>query len=138
MQTERATTAKLRIELQKTKDLVREEVVRLREENTKLKSFIKNADVREDVQAAQEAQTEMIREDAKKEQVKYQVDQDTESLVDYLENRGIDSSAEIRTQLANKLGIEKYDLSAEKNIELLNALRATGTANELYEDILRG
>lgn len=49
--------------------------------------------------------------------------QDGGSIVDFLKSRGIDSSKAHRRILAEQLGIDRYDLSAEKNIEMLKYLR---------------
>lgn len=45
------------------------------------------------------------------------------SIVDFLKSVGIDSSKENRKKLAKKYGIKDYDFSANKNLELLNAMR---------------
>lgn len=47
----------------------------------------------------------------------------TKSIVDYLNAKGISSSATNRKKLASKYGVRGYDLSAKKNTELLNAMR---------------
>lgn len=45
------------------------------------------------------------------------------SVVDYLNSVGLDSSKAARKQLAQELGIQNYDYSAGKNLELLDALQ---------------
>lgn len=45
------------------------------------------------------------------------------SIVDYLKSIGVDSSPANRRKLAKEYGIKNYNLSAEKNLELLNAMR---------------
>ena len=45
------------------------------------------------------------------------------SIVDYLNSKGIDSSTTNRKKLAKEYGISGYDLSIAKNLELLNAMR---------------
>lgn len=44
-------------------------------------------------------------------------------LVDWMASKGMDYSQDNRKKLAAEYGIKGYDLSAEKNIELLNALK---------------
>lgn len=46
------------------------------------------------------------------------------SIVDYLNSLGIDSSPANRRKLAKKYGVKNYDLSAAKNLELLNKMRS--------------
>lgn len=46
------------------------------------------------------------------------------SIVDYLNSIGVDSSAANRRKLAKEYGVSNYDLSADKNLELLNKMRA--------------
>ena len=45
------------------------------------------------------------------------------SIVDYLNSKGIDSSPANRRKLAKEYGVSNYNLSAKKNLELLNAMR---------------
>lgn len=45
------------------------------------------------------------------------------SIVDYLKSIGKDSSPAYRRQLAKEYGVKNYDLSAEKNLELLNKIK---------------
>lgn len=46
------------------------------------------------------------------------------SIVDYLNSIGVDSSAANRKKLAQQYGVKNYDLSAAKNLELLNKMRS--------------
>lgn len=48
------------------------------------------------------------------------------SIVDYLKSIGVDSSPAHRRQLAKQYGVENYDLSAAKNLELLHKMRGAG------------
>ena len=48
----------------------------------------------------------------------------TTSIVDYLNSKGINSSADNRKKLAVEYGVKNYDLTAAKNTELLNKMRA--------------
>ncbi|RST72282.1 DUF3597 family protein [Siminovitchia acidinfaciens] len=45
------------------------------------------------------------------------------SIVDYLKSIGMDSSPAHRRQLAKEFGVDNYDFSAEKNLELLREMR---------------
>lgn len=46
------------------------------------------------------------------------------SIVDYLKSIGVDSSQANRKKLAKEYGVAGYDFSAEKNLELLNKMKA--------------
>lgn len=50
------------------------------------------------------------------------------SIVDYLNSLGIDSSQMNRRRLAAQYGVRNYDFSAAKNLELLNKMRGTNQA----------
>ncbi|GIN93311.1 hypothetical protein J22TS1_43620 [Siminovitchia terrae] len=52
------------------------------------------------------------------------------SIVDYLNSIGVDSSAANRRKLAKEYGVSNYDLSATKNLELLNKMRNGKTATK--------
>lgn len=52
------------------------------------------------------------------------------SIVDYLNSIGVDSSAANRRKLAKEYGVSNYDLSAAKNLELLNKMRNGKTATK--------
>lgn len=62
------------------------------------------------------------------------------SIVDYLNHSGQDASPSNRRKLAREYGVKGYDLSASKNLELLNALRkgkpkatSSNLPNAIYE-----
>lgn len=59
----------------------------------------------------------------KKEQNKISSSYQGNSIVDYLVSIGVDHSQANRERLAKEYGIKNYDFSAEKNLELLNAIR---------------
>lgn len=46
------------------------------------------------------------------------------SIVEYLISKGIDHSVQNRRKLAREYGVKNYDLSAKKNLELLNKMRS--------------
>lgn len=52
------------------------------------------------------------------------------SIVDYLNSIGVDSSPASRRKLAKEYGVSNYDLSATKNLELLNKMRNGKTATK--------
>jgi hypothetical protein len=54
------------------------------------------------------------------------------SIVDYLATKGYSGKKSFRKELAEKYGVEDYDFSAKKNLELLSKLREN---DDLLEDI---
>lgn len=54
------------------------------------------------------------------------------SIVDYLKSIGMDSSPANRRRLAKEYGVENYDLSAEKNLELLRKMRGGASNRQRY------
>lgn len=52
------------------------------------------------------------------------------SIVDYMASEGMDYSKENRARVAKELGIENYDFSAKKNLELLKILKARNTVKD--------
>nr|WP_245630358.1 DUF3597 family protein [Amphibacillus sediminis] len=65
----------------------------------------------------------MLQSNHKSVQVKG--DLETDSIVDYLNSIGSDSSFAHRKELAKRHGITNYRGSAEQNIQLLRLIRAT-------------
>jgi len=56
----------------------------------------------------------------------------TESIVDYMNSRGLASDKRSRAELAQRLGIEDYDYSATKNKELLMKMRQDNLPSNKY------
>lgn len=55
------------------------------------------------------------------------------SIVDYLQTKGFSGSKKFRKQLAEEMGVEGYNYSAKKNLELLNRLREEEELPEGYQ-----
>jgi N-acetyl-anhydromuramyl-L-alanine amidase AmpD len=57
------------------------------------------------------------------------------SIVDYLASRGYEHNKGFRKNLADKYGVNNYDFSADKNLELLAKLRENDDLLETYQPI---
>lgn len=64
------------------------------------------------------------------------MDEDTDSVVDFLKHRGLDSTFAARKHLAEgKYGIPDYTGTAAQNIDLLAKLRQAPVAESYWQEI---